>query len=128
MNRKAIRDLAAKDLGLKTASYRYAISKETLEKAVAEIGMPCVVKPLMSSSGKGQSTIKTEADIEKAWIYAIEGSRGDMVEVIVEAFVNFNYEITLLTVTQRNGKTLFVPPLDTDRKKVIIKKAGNQLL
>lgn len=128
MNRKAIRDLAAKDLGLKTASYRYAISKETLEKAVAEIGMPCVVKPLMSSSGKGQSTIKTEADIEKAWIYAIEGSRGDMVEVIVEAFVNFNYEITLLTVTQRNGKTLFVPPLDTDRKKVITKKAGNQLL
>lgn len=128
MNRKAIRDLAAKDLGLRTASYRYAISKETLEKAVAEIGMPCVVKPLMSSSGKGQSTIKTEADIEKAWIYAIEGSRGDMVEVIVEAFVNFNYEITLLTVTQRNGKTLFVPPLDTDRKKVIIKKAGNQLL
>lgn len=111
MNRKAIRDLAAKELGLKTANYRYATSKETLEKGVAEVGMPCVVKPLMSSSGKGQSTIKTEADIEKAWNYAIEGSRGDVVEVIVEAFVNFNYEITLLTVTQRNGETLFCPPI-----------------
>jgi len=111
MNRKAIRDLAAKELGLKTANYRYATSEETLKKGVAEVGMPCVVKPLMSSSGKGQSTIKTEADIEKAWNYALEGSRGDVVEVIVEAFVNFNYEITLLTVTQRNGETLFCPPI-----------------
>jgi phosphoribosylglycinamide formyltransferase 2 len=111
MNRKAIRDLAAKELGLKTAAYRYATSKETLEKAVAAVGLPCVVKPLMSSSGKGQSTIKTAADIEKAWNYALEGSRGDVVEVIVEAFVNFTYEITLLTVTQRNGKTLFCPPI-----------------
>src|SRR5690606_8934886 len=110
MNRKAIRDLAAKELNIKTANYRYATSKESLSKAVAKIGMPCVVKPLMSSSGKGQSTIKTEADIEKAWSYALEGSRGDVVEVIVEAFVNFNYEITLLTVTQRNGNTLFCPP------------------
>lgn len=111
MNRKAIRDLAAKELGLKTADYRYATSKETLEKAVAEVGIPCVVKPLMSSSGKGQSTIKNQADIEKAWKYALEGSRGDVVEVIVEAFVNFNYEITLLTVTQRSGNTLFCPPI-----------------
>lgn len=111
MNRKAIRDLASKELGLKTAEYRYATSAETLKKAVAEIGMPCVVKPLMSSSGKGQSTIKTEADIEKAWKYSQDGSRGDVAEVIVEAFVNFNYEITLLTVTQRNGKTLFCPPI-----------------
>ncbi|HZH69420.1 MAG TPA: formate-dependent phosphoribosylglycinamide formyltransferase [Flavobacteriaceae bacterium] len=111
MNRKAIRDMAAKELGLKTAAYRYATSKETLEKAVTEIGMPCVVKPLMSSSGKGQSTIKTQADIEKAWKYALEGSRGDVVEVIVEAFVNFNYEITLLTVTQRSGNTLFCSPI-----------------
>ena len=69
MNRKAIRDLASKELGLKTAAYRYATSAESLKKAVAEIGMPCVVKPLMSSSGKGQSTIKAEADIEKAWKY-----------------------------------------------------------
>lgn len=111
MNRKAIRDLAAKELGLKTADYRYADSEESLRKGVAEVGMPCVVKPLMSSSGKGQSTIKTEADIAKAWEYALEGSRGDVVEVIVEAFVDFNYEITLLTVTQNNGKTLFCPPI-----------------
>lgn len=111
MNRKAIRDLAAKELGLKTAHYRYATSAESLRKAVAEIGMPCVVKPLMSSSGKGQSTIKTQADIEKAWLYSQEGSRGDVAEVIVESFINFNYEITLLTVTQRNGQTLFCPPI-----------------
>lgn len=101
MNRKAIRDLAAKDLGLRTANYRYATTKEELEKAVTEVGIPCVVKPLMSSSGKGQSTIKTESDIEKAWNYAVEGSRGDIIEVIVEAFVNFHSEITLLTVTQK---------------------------
>lgn len=111
MNRKAIRDLAAKELGLRTANYRYATSEETLRTAVAEVGMPCVVKPLMSSSGKGQSTIKSEADIAKAWQYAMDGSRGDMVEVIVEAFVDFESEITLLTVTQRNGPTLFCPPI-----------------
>jgi len=111
MNRKAIRDLAAKELGLRTADYRYATSAEELQQAVSEIGMPCVVKPLMSSSGKGQSTIKSESDIEKAWNYAVEGSRGDVVEVIVEAFVQFNSEITLLTVTQNNGNTLFCPPI-----------------
>ena len=111
MNRKAIRDLAAKELGLKTAVYRYATSAEELHQAVSEIGIPCVVKPLMSSSGKGQSTIKTEADIEKAWNYSQEGSRGDVAEVIVEAFVNFKYEITLLTVTQKKGPTLFCAPI-----------------
>lgn len=111
MNRKAIRDLAAKDLGLRTANYRYATTKEELEKAVSEVGMPCVVKPLMSSSGKGQSTIKTQDDIEKAWNYAVEGSRGDIIEVIVEAFVNFHSEITLLTVTQNNHPTLFCAPI-----------------
>lgn len=111
MNRKAIRDMAAKDLGLKTAEYRYASSAIELEQAVAEIGMPCIVKPLMSSSGKGQSTIKNESDINKAWTYSQEGSRGDVAEVIVEAFVNFNYEITLLTVTQKEGPTLFCPPI-----------------
>ena len=111
MNRKAIRDLAAKDLGLRTANYRYATSAEELQKAVAEVGIPCVVKPLMSSSGKGQSTIKTEADIAKAWQYAEEGSRGDIIEVIVEAFVNFNSEITLLTVSQNNNPTLFCAPI-----------------
>lgn len=111
MNRKAIRDLAAKELGLKTAPYAYATSAKDLETAVATIGLPCVVKPLMSSSGKGQNTIKTKEDIEKAWVYSQEGSRGDVAEVIVEAFINFNYEITLLTVTQQNDKTLFCPPI-----------------
>jgi phosphoribosylglycinamide formyltransferase 2 len=112
MNRKAIRDLAAKELGLRTANYRYATSAEELEKAVSEVGIPCVVKPLMSSSGKGQSTIKSTEDIAKAWNYAVEGSRGDVVEVIVEAFVNFNSEITLLTVTQNNNlPTLFCAPI-----------------
>lgn len=111
MNRKAIRDLAAKELGLKTANYRYATSFEELQKAVNEVGIPCVVKPLMSSSGKGQSTIKSETDIEKAWNYSQAGKRGDIAEVIVEAFVNFNSEITLLTVTQKNGNTLFCPPI-----------------
>ena len=111
MNRKAIRDLAAKDLGLRTANYRYATTAEELQKAVEVVGMPCVVKPLMSSSGKGQSTIKTQEDIVKAWNYAVEGSRGDVVEVIVEAFVNFHSEITLLTVTQNNNPTLFCAPI-----------------
>jgi phosphoribosylglycinamide formyltransferase 2 len=111
MNRKAIRDLAAKELGLKTAGYRYATTADELRKGVEAVGMPCVVKPLMSSSGKGQSTIKTESDIDKAWNYAVEGSRGDVVEVIVEAFVKFNSEITLLTVTQKNGPTLFCAPI-----------------
>lgn len=111
MNRKAIRDLAAKELGLRTANYRYATTADELTKAVAEVGIPCVVKPLMSSSGKGQSTIKSESDIEKAWNYAVEGSRGDVVEVIVEAFVKFNSEITLLTVTQNGNPTLFCPPI-----------------
>lgn len=111
MNRKAIRDLAAKELGLRTADYRYATSAEELQKAVQEVGIPCVVKPLMSSSGKGQSTIKTESDIDKAWQYAVDGSRGDVIEVIVEAFVKFNSEITLLTVTQNNNPTLFCAPI-----------------
>ena len=111
MNRKAIRDLAAKDLGLKTANYRYATSAAELKAAVAEVGMPCVVKPLISSSGKGQSSIKTDADIQKAWDYALEGSRGDLVEVIVEEFIPFESEITLLTVSQKNGPTLFCPAI-----------------
>ena len=111
MNRKAIRDLAAIEVGVKTATYRYATSYEELKDGVAICGMPCVVKPLMSSSGKGQSVIKTEADIQKAWDYALEGSRGDVMEVIVEEFVNFDYEITLLTLTQDNGKTLYCPPI-----------------
>lgn len=111
MNRKAIRDLAAKDLGLRTARYRYATSADELQKAVREVGIPCVVKPLMSSSGKGQSTIKSVEDISKAWNYAVEGSRGDVIEIIVEAFVDFHSEITLLTVTQNGNPTLFCAPI-----------------
>ena len=111
MNRKAIRDLAAIDLGVRTATYSYATNAEELREGVKKCGMPCVVKPLMSSSGKGQSVIRDEADIEKAWTYACEGSRGDLQEVIVEAFIDFDYEITLLTVTQNDGPTLFCPPI-----------------
>lgn len=111
MNRKAIRDLAAKDLGVKTANYRYATTLTEFQDAVSVIGIPCVVKPLMSSSGKGQSVIKSTADIDQAWVYAIEGSRGDLKEVIVEEFIPFEYEITLLTVTQQHGPTLFCAPI-----------------
>ena len=111
MNRKAIRDLAAIDLGVRTATYSYATNAEELRDGVNKCGMPCVVKPLMSSSGKGQSVIRTEVDIEKAWTYACEDSRGDLQEVIVEGFIDFDYEITLLTVTQNDGPTLFCPPI-----------------
>lgn len=111
MNRKAIRDLAAIEVGVRTATYRYATTLDELKAGVAVTGIPCVVKPLMSSSGKGQSVIKTESDIEKAWNYAMEGSRGDLREVIVEGFIDFDYEITLLTVTQQDGPTLFCPPI-----------------
>jgi phosphoribosylglycinamide formyltransferase 2 len=111
MNRKAIRDLASKELGLRTANYLYASTLEDFKKAVSVIGIPCVVKPLMSSSGKGQSVIKTQQDIEKSWNYAMEGSRGDYKEIIIEEFIKFNSEITLLTVTQKNGPTLFCPPI-----------------
>ena len=111
MNRKAIRDLAAIDLKIKTAKYKYATSYDELKDAVDFCGIPCVVKPLMSSSGKGQSVIKSSDDIKKSWDYAIEGSRGDLMEVIVEEFITFDYEITLLTLTQDSGKTLFCPPI-----------------
>ncbi len=111
MNRKAIRDLAAVELGLKTAPYQYAKTLEELKTAVGEIGMPCVVKPLMSSSGKGQSVIKTQADITTAWEAATTKGRGDVQEVIVEDFIEFDLEITLLTITQKSGKTLFCPPI-----------------
>ena len=111
MNRKSIRDLAAVDLSIKTAPYRYATSFSELESSVEYCGYPCVVKPLMSSSGKGQSVIKNKSDIQKAWDYALDGSRGDLLEVIVEGFIDFDYEITLLTVTQNNGPTLFCPPI-----------------
>ncbi|MEP7233944.1 MAG: formate-dependent phosphoribosylglycinamide formyltransferase [Ignavibacteriota bacterium] len=111
MNRKAIRDLAARELGLRTAKYAYASTKEEFDAAIKEIGIPCVVKPLMSSSGKGQSTVKSEADVNKAWEYGTTKGRGDLIEVIVEEFIPFESEITLLTVTQKNGPTRFCPPI-----------------
>ena len=111
MNRKAIRDLASIDLSIRTAKYKYADSLEQLKKGVGYCGFPCVVKPLMSSSGKGQSVIKSIDDIKKAWDYALQGSRGDLMEVIVEEFISFEYEITLLTLTQNNDVTLFCPPI-----------------
>lgn len=111
MNRKAIRDLAARELGLKTAKYFYARSLDELKEAAAKVGFPCVVKPLMSSSGKGQSLVKGPEELEHAWQYGCEGSRGDIRELIVEEFIRFDSEITLLTVTQKNGPTLFCPPI-----------------
>ena len=94
MNRKAIRDLAAQELGLKTAKYFYATSLEELKEAAAKIGFPCVVKPLMSSSGKGQSLVKSADELEHAWEYGCSGSRGDIRELIIEEFIKFDSEIT----------------------------------
>lgn len=111
MNRRAIRDLAAQELKLRTAKYFYADNWTDFTEAVNNIGLPCVIKPLMSSSGKGQSLIKTKEEMEHAWQYAMDGSRGDLKVVIVEQFIKFHTEITLLTVTQKNGPTLFCPPI-----------------
>lgn len=111
MNRRAIRDLAARELGLRTARYFYARTFAELRHAACEIGFPCVVKPLMSSSGHGQSCVRDESGLEQAFRDAMEGSRGDVREVIVEEFIDFDSEFTLLTVTQKNGPTLFCPPI-----------------
>ncbi|HAY34263.1 MAG TPA: formate-dependent phosphoribosylglycinamide formyltransferase [Ignavibacteria bacterium] len=111
MNRKEIRDLASKELNIKTAKYEYAASLEKLRNAAEKIGYPCVIKPLMSSSGKGQSFIKDKSELQSAWDRASSDSRGDFNEVIVEEFIDFQSEITLLTVTQRSGKTLYCPPI-----------------
>ena len=109
MNREAIRRLAAEDLHLPTATYRFADNYEQFISAVREIGIPCVVKPIMSSSGHGQSVIKTEADIDIAWHCSQEGGRAGAGRVIVEGFVNFDYEITLLTVRHSGGTTMLKP-------------------
>ena len=111
MNRKAIRDLAAKELGLRTAKYFYARTFDEFKSATLKIGFPCVVKPLMSSSGHGQSLVRTEDELRKAFDNAMQGSRGDVKEVIIEEFIRFKSEFTLLTVTQTNGPTLFCPPI-----------------
>ena len=111
MNRRAIRDLASKELGLRTAKYFYAKTFEEFKTAADEIGFPCVVKPLMSSSGHGQSYVHNDDELEQAFKDAMEGSRGDVKEVIIEEFIDFESEFTLLTVTQKNGPTLFCPPI-----------------
>ena len=111
MNRKAIRELAHTELGLKTANYRYAKTFDELKAAADVIGFPCIIKPLMSSSGHGQSKVDSPAELEHAWDYACAGARGDVKEVIVEQFIPFDSEITLLTVTQKNGPTLFCQPI-----------------
>ena len=111
MNRRAIRDLASRVLGLRTAKYFYAKTFEEFKKAADEIGFPCVVKPLMSSSGHGQSYVHNDGELEAAFRNAMEGSRGDVKEVIIEEFIDFDSEFTLLTVTQKNGETLFCPPI-----------------
>jgi phosphoribosylglycinamide formyltransferase 2 len=111
MNRDRIRELAAKKLGVRTAKYAYATSLEELLKVCETIGFPNVVKPVMSSSGKGQSTVKSADKVETAWKYAIEGARGDTQKVIVEEFIDFEIEITLMTVKQWNAPTIFCAPI-----------------
>lgn len=111
MNRKAIRELAHTELGLKTANYRYAKTYEEFCAAAEEIGYPFIVKPLMSSSGHGQSKVDSPDELMRAWKCAAEGARGDIKEVIVEQFIKFDSEITLLTVTQSDGPTLFCRPI-----------------
>jgi phosphoribosylglycinamide formyltransferase 2 len=110
MNREGIRRLAAEELGLPTAAYRFASSPGEFRAGVAAIGIPCVVKPIMSSSGKGQSVVKSEADLDAAWRYAMDGARGASDTVIIEEFIDFDYEITLLTVRHAAG-TAFCPPI-----------------
>lgn len=110
MNRDRIREVAAVELGLPTSKYLYAESLEEMRAAVAEVGVPCVVKPVMSSSGKGQSTVKSAEAVDAAWDYACAGMRGDRKRVIVEAFVAFDYEITLLTIRSRDG-VVFCDPI-----------------
>ncbi len=110
MNREGIRRFASEKLGLKTSPYRFADNKEAFLTAVKELGIPCVVKPIMSSSGKGQSIIRSESELDRAWDYSQSGSRAGAGRVIVEQFINFDYEITLLTVRHRGGTT-FVDPI-----------------
>ncbi|MGB5456010.1 MAG: formate-dependent phosphoribosylglycinamide formyltransferase [Gammaproteobacteria bacterium] len=110
MNREGIRRLAAEELGIPTSPYRFAAHREEFDQAINAIGIPCIVKPIMSSSGKGQSTIRQQSDIDKAWHYAQQGGRSGAGKVIVEGFVDFDYEITQLTVRHAGG-TLFCEPI-----------------
>jgi phosphoribosylglycinamide formyltransferase 2 len=116
MNRDAIRDLAAQELGLATSRYLYAKNLEEVRTAAAHTGFPCVIKPVMSSSGKGQTTVQHEAALEAAWDYAVANMRGDRARVIVEQFVDFDYEITLLTVRHKDGVS-FCPPIGHSQER-----------
>ena len=109
MNREGIRRLAAEELGIRTSPYRFAASRDEFNQAISEIGLPCLVKPIMSSSGKGQSTVRTQADIDPAWEHAQQGGRSGAGKVIVEGFVEFDYEITQLTVRHAAGTTFCEP-------------------
>jgi phosphoribosylglycinamide formyltransferase 2 len=111
MNRDRIRELAHQELGVRTAKYAYATTLAEMQAAAQLIGFPNVVKPVMSSSGKGQSVVNSAAEVETAWNYAIDGSRGDSQKVIIEEFINFEIEITLLTIKQWNAPTIFCPPI-----------------
>jgi phosphoribosylglycinamide formyltransferase 2 len=111
MNRDRIRELAHQELGVRTAKYAYATTLDEMRSISQQIGFPNVVKPVMSSSGKGQSVVNSADEVETAWNYAIDGSRGDSQKVIVEEFINFEIEITLLTIKQWNAPTIFCPPI-----------------
>ena len=111
LEREGIRRLAAEELGLPTSPYRFASTLEELQAGAEAVGFPCVIKPVMSSSGKGQSVARSASDLERCWQYALEGGRGRQVRVIVEGFIHFDYELTILTVRTRNEGTLFCPPI-----------------
>jgi len=117
MNRDKIRDLASNDLNIKTAKYRYVYDLSKLESNALEIGFPLLLKPLMSSSGKGQNFVQKKDDLETAWIQALENSRGDVKGVILEEYIDFNYEFTLLSVRTKEGKTIFCPPIGHEQYK-----------
>ncbi len=111
MNRDRIRNLANKELNLKTAKFAYAENLKELEEQSIHLGFPLLIKPVMSSSGKGQSLVKKKEDLNKAWEYAISGSRGESKKIIIEEFINFDSEITLLTIRQKDGSIIFCPPI-----------------
>ena len=123
MNRDAIRDRAI-ELGIKTAKYKYAHSLDELEQAITTVGLPCIVKPVMSSSEKGQTLIKSQEELPFAWKNATKNMRGDRVKVIVEEFINFISEITL-TIRQSNSSNIFCPPIGHNRNKEITLKVGS---
>jgi len=117
MNRDKIRNLVSTDLNIRTAKYRYVYDLTKLKSNASEIGFPLLLKPLMSSSGKGQNLVLKEEDLETSWIQALENSRGDVEGVILEEYINFNYEFTLLSVRTKEGKTIFCPPIGHEQYK-----------